>query len=451
MTTQQLTAGTVLANSYAIEQLLGAGGMSDVYKAKQFAINKTVAVKIMHPDLVLRDNHLERFRQEALSMSALKHPNIVSVTDFGMTDDGRPFIVMDYIDGVDLSEVIAKEGRLPLARAMPIFLQICDGLAYSHSQGLIHRDLKPRNLILTEYGGVREFVKILDFGIAKATAQTPEQIQELTKTGQILGSPLYMSPEQCTGHQVDHRTDIYSMGCLMYEVICGRLPFRGSTTGETMYKHVHDLPEPLVDAVPNGQQLEAILWKAIAKRPEDRYASMDELKQALVALERQPQLPSSNVRANRVQVEPAKPGLPLHLIVGGIAAVVILGGISFFKTLLSVWALLFIFVGLAFALLFFAARFTPSSDEENVKSFFLVSMNDKPGRFVTTSKRIIFTPAILSQWLGGTAIEIPKNLITSVDSQVDGIIAKLYVAVGEDEYTFAMPSFVLSQVLAHLR
>lgn len=279
-------SGKTLAQKYEIIELLGEGGMSVVYRARHTAIDKTVAVKILHMHLAKDDVSLRRFKQEAQASSSLTHPGIVSVHDYGESEDGMPYLVMDYIEGKALSELIKEEGPLELERFLSIMQQVSAALAHAHDTGVVHRDLKPSNIMITSAAG-KEQVKIVDFGIAKIMSQAKDGAQQLTQTGEIFGSPVYMSPEQCSGQQVDRRSDIYSMGCVMFEALSGSVPHKGATVVATIHMHMQDPPPPLVApqiADTAKQKLELMLLRCLAKLPDERYQSMHELESELRSL-----------------------------------------------------------------------------------------------------------------------------------------------------------------------
>src|SRR5579885_1737414 len=242
--------GKVFAERYEIESVLGLGGMSIVYKAKHRLMNRTVAIKMLHGKLKEDVTSLERFKLEAQAASSLSHQNIITVYDFGVTDDGEPFFVMDCLEGESLEDLIERKPNLPLERALPIFKQICAGLDAAHKKGIVHRDLKPANVVLIREQDGSELVKIVDFGIAKILPGAGIEQQQLTKTGEIFGSPIYMSPEQCLGKELDTRSDLYAFGCLMYDVLAGGPPFRGESILETMNMHVNEAPRPIKELMP---------------------------------------------------------------------------------------------------------------------------------------------------------------------------------------------------------
>lgn len=272
--------GQVLAGKYEVLKLLGRGGMSAVYKVKHLVFGKIYAIKMMHAHLVMDSNAKDRFRQEAQAASALSHPNIITVHDFDSTG-ARPFQAIDYLEGESLSEEIAVNGPLDPDRALSIFVQACEALSHAHSKGVIHRDLKPSNIMLVRKDGNQDFVKIVDFGIAKMLPQEGEAVQALTQTGEVFGSPLYMSPEQCLGLKLDGRSDIYSFGILMFETLTGKVPLIGSTVFQTIQKHLDETPKSIKETMPTASktigQLDAIVSKALAKEPGQRQQSMDEL------------------------------------------------------------------------------------------------------------------------------------------------------------------------------
>lgn len=279
--TEDLTGRTVAGN-YALLERIGDGGMSVVYRGRHKHLGREVAIKFLHEHLIRSSNNLERFRQEARAVSQLEHNNVVRIHDFGLESGRRPYIVMDLLNGQSLSDIIKQDGLLEPERALPIFLQIADALAYTHKKGIIHRDLKPSNVLIIERLGNKEEVRILDFGIAKLLPHEGTDGVALTQTGEVFGSPLYMSPEQCRGEKLDNRADIYSMGCLMYECLTGKPPVNGANMLEILYRHMNEMPASMKA---NGQalptKLESVVFRALAKDPRDRYQTMEALFQAL--------------------------------------------------------------------------------------------------------------------------------------------------------------------------
>lgn len=283
--------GRTLSQRYRVIEILGTGGMGTVYRAHHLLLDTDVAVKVLR--LHVGDDEPERIRrfyQEGRVISALHHQNIIGALDFGV-DDGNAFLVMEYVEGRPLSSEIERTGRLSWARAVPLFAQICDALAYAHSKGIVHRDIKPSNVMLTNDERGQETVKVLDFGVAKILNAQPTKYSPVTKTGIVFGSPPYMSPEQCTGHAPDARSDIYSLGCVMYETVSGRVPISGENSLEILHKQVIATPprfEELKPAVQIPDGLAAIIWKALEKDIDLRYQTMSEIKDDLAALVRDP-------------------------------------------------------------------------------------------------------------------------------------------------------------------
>ncbi len=274
--------GTVFAEKYEILSVIGTGGMSVIYKARHKYMERLCAVKLLQQFLVADDSMFQRFQYEAKAASTLSHVNVVAMHDFGITGDGRAYLVMDYLDGEDLSTVLERDVFLTEAQAKPIFRQVLAGLAHAHSKGVIHRDLKPSNIFLIPQSGSL-LVKLVDFGIAKIN--NPDNVsQSLTRTGEVFGSPLYMSPEQCAGKSLDARSDIYSLGCLMYETLSGRRPLVGESALETMHMHLKEMQLTLSQAAPKAEispVLENAVMKCLCKLAQDRFQSVAELYQEI--------------------------------------------------------------------------------------------------------------------------------------------------------------------------
>ncbi len=280
--------GQTIADRYVLEEIIGQGGIGVVYKAKHTLMNRTVAIKMLRSESMKDERNRQRFQQEAQAISSMNHPNIVSVFDFGFTKDNDAFLVMDYLDGQDLDTMIQEQGYLTPEEVVPIFTQICDAMTKTHEQGIIHRDLKPGNIIIIKKDGKSE-AKLVDFGMVKFEAQAGRAAQALTQPGEVFGSPYYMSPEQCTGLKLDARSDIYSMGVLMYEAVTGRPPFLASNMAEMAQMHIYEKPDPIAQVI-NDQEfpewMETIISKALEKNVDDRYQSTEELKQALLNFNR---------------------------------------------------------------------------------------------------------------------------------------------------------------------
>jgi len=275
-----LLVGITLENRYYVLSLLGKGGMSLVYKAKDLQSGQVVAVKCLRTQVLGDENIVKRFKREADVLDRLNHPRIVQFYGYGTNQRGQPYFVMDYLIGTSLGEILRKQGRLDLGRFQDVFVQVAAAIGHAHKHGAVHRDIKPGNIMLVEKGGTSDYVKIVDFGIAKVT----EGAQKLTRLGEVWGSPIYMSPEQCVGTNIDTRTDIYSLGVVMYEALTGEVPFLGRNYAETMMKQMTDEPPSFAQANPKvkiPEELEKIVFRAIAKKPEDRYQTMQELKHDL--------------------------------------------------------------------------------------------------------------------------------------------------------------------------
>lgn len=281
---QDLT-GQFFVNKYEIIEVLGKGGMSTVYKARHLAMSKTVALKVLQTHLAKDPLSLRRFKQEASACSKLTHAGIAAVYDYG-EGDNMPYIVMEYVEGITLSEYLRNEGSFTEERFLDIFQQVCSALEHAHENGVVHRDLKPSNIMISKVDG-KNLVRILDFGIAKLLGDTSETAQHLTQTGELFGSPLYMSPEQCTGGQIDARSDIYSLGCVMFECLNGDVPFRGGTVVETIHKHVSSSPPGLNApqlSEQTKQKLELVILRCLAKNPVERFANMSAIESELRSL-----------------------------------------------------------------------------------------------------------------------------------------------------------------------
>lgn len=280
--------GTVFAERYTILEVLGRGGMGVVYKARHDLMDRTVAIKMMLPQLVSDDVSLARFQREARAASRINHPNIIAIHDFGMTNDtGVAYLVMDYIEGCDLGDLIKAEKQIGVQRAAKIFMQVCDALSHAHKIGVVHRDLKPSNIMLLKQPDAGDFAKVLDFGVAKLSAQEGEiDEQKLTTTGEVFGSPVYMSPEQCSGDKLDARSDIYALGCVMYEALTGKPPCAGKTPIETIAKHMTQMPDAFAMVRPDlyiPDWMERLVFKALAKDPNKRQQSMQQVLEELQA------------------------------------------------------------------------------------------------------------------------------------------------------------------------
>lgn len=300
--------GTTFAGRYKILELVGTGGASTVYKARDERTERLVALKRLQLQALAEHNGLHRLEQEVTVLQHLKHKNIAAIRDYGLVP--QPFIVMDYVQGSSMSTILEEQSVLPIEAAISVFQQLCDALQEAHDNGIVHRDLKPANIILKGAGYNSYFVKVVDFGIAKLL-EGP--LSELTRTRDAVGSPLYMSPEQWSGDKVDHRSDIYSLGCVMYECLTGNKAFDGDNLLACMNKHLSKLPPRFAVRTrqePTIRALQKVIFRALNKRPERRYQSLTELKKDLERIQAGNQ--QSSNRLSRLWM-PNRPGIILAL------------------------------------------------------------------------------------------------------------------------------------------
>lgn len=272
--------GTVFDKRFRILERLGSGGMSEVYRAEHLILQKQLAVKVLHPEETAKENSIERFQQEAKAVSALDHANIVKVYAFSCAEGGQLYLAMDLIEGCSLADIIIAEGAMSWKRTVGLCMQIAQGLEHAHSRGVIHRDLKPSNIIVQKDAQGNETVKIVDFGIARLTEQSGKELKQLTLAGRTCGSPPYMSPEQCMGQNVDQRSDIYSFGCMIYEMLSGKRPFYAQNNMELMHMQLRQSPKrfKLLSAeLEIPEALEAIVRKCLSKSAAHRYQRMQDL------------------------------------------------------------------------------------------------------------------------------------------------------------------------------
>ena len=284
--TQDPFVGRTLDEKYSVEERLGAGGMGAVYRARHLQMDRPVAIKVLHQRFVEDEAARTRFQIEARAAVMLQHSNAVSVTDFGQTSEGCIYIVMELLEGRTLREILSREGPIETARAISIMLQTSAAVAAAHEAGIIHRDLKPSNILVTQSADHPAIVKVLDFGIAKVTADKLDEDENATPVVQpssVIGTPRYMSPEQNNGFELTPATDVYSLGVILYEMLTGMAPFTGSTPAEIAQKHANDPPHPprgIVAAIP--EDVERVVLHALEKRPEDRSANADEFRRELL-------------------------------------------------------------------------------------------------------------------------------------------------------------------------
>src|SRR5215212_3953406 len=279
--------GVVLDDKYRLDELLGQGGMGAVYRATHLLIERPVAVKVLSQRLVTDESARERFRREARAAGRLQHTNAVAVTDFGETRDGLVYLVMELLEGRPLREVLARESPLDPARAVSLMMQISAAVEAAHEAGIIHRDLKPGNIFLVQRPDSPYIVKVLDFGIAKLAADGGEYSlnDTLTGTGVMIGTPRYMSPEQCDGAVLTPASDVYSLGVILYEMLTGQTPFTGTTPLALALKHSSECPRPpreLVATIPPA--LEGVVLHALEKKPEGRAGDAGEFRRELFAV-----------------------------------------------------------------------------------------------------------------------------------------------------------------------
>ena len=279
--------GTVLDSRYKLLESLGEGGMGSVFRAERLHIGDEVAVKLLHRDLVRERQALERFRREARTAAMIRHPNVVSIHDFsdGAGAAGEAYIVMELVRGASLGKLLRHEGRMPAKRTVHLMLDICNGVGVAHRQGLLHRDLKPDNVIVVPpaHEGEDETAKVVDFGLAKVRDVAASD--SLTKTGTVIGTLYYMSPEQCSGEELDARADVYSLGAMLYEMLVGTPPFRANNMAGLISKHLHEPPPAFPDFLQVPPAIQSVCLRALAKdpnqRPSDALAFGRELKKAL--------------------------------------------------------------------------------------------------------------------------------------------------------------------------
>ncbi|MCK5796479.1 MAG: serine/threonine protein kinase [Deltaproteobacteria bacterium] len=279
----------LLGGRYRLIRRLGKGGMGEVFLAQHATIEKHVAIKILLPDRAKDETQKARFLNEAKATARIRHPNVIDISDFGETDDGRTFFVMEYLAGEDLKKHCRRNHISTWKNIELILLQVCSGLGAAHKQGIIHRDLKPDNIFLIEHQGIENFVKILDFGLAKMIDD--DRSKKLTKTGIIVGTPAFLSPEQIKGDAIDHRADIYAMGLILYRMLCGQLPFKAKTVVDMLRKQLMEAPLAPSVMAPDAlitPAADQIALKALAKNADDRFQNTQELGEAIADVKNHP-------------------------------------------------------------------------------------------------------------------------------------------------------------------
>jgi serine/threonine-protein kinase len=356
--------GELIADRYELEELVGTGGMSSVYRANDRLLERDVALKVLHDRFTVDGDYVERFRREARAVAQLSHPNIVTVIDRG-EQDGRQFIVFEYVDGENLKTLIEREGPLPEREAIELALQIARALGFAHEHGLVHRDVKPQNVLLNGDAGA----KVTDFGIARSL-----DVQGgLTQTGTVMGTSDYIAPEQARGRQVDAQSDVYSLGAVLYELLTGDVPFPGDNFVAVAMRHINEPPPSVRERRPElSPRLDAAVRRAMAKDPEERFGSMDELCAELSAC-LGPETAMSGAetmvvpgrrppRLRRRAARPPREGL-------------------------SVWPLILLLAGLALLALILAAIFTFTGPGEELKNF----VKKKTGVSAATAEPVTLT------------------------------------------------------------
>jgi eukaryotic-like serine/threonine-protein kinase len=318
--------GELIADRYELEELVGSGGMSSVYRAKDSLLERHVALKVMHEQLLTDGDHVERFRREARLAAQLSHPSIVTVIDRG-EQEGRQFIVFEYVEGENLKALVEREAPLPEREAIELALQVADGLAFAHAHGLVHRDVKPQNVLLTDDGRA----KVTDFGIARSI----DVHRGLTQTGTVMGTSDYISPEQARGGPVDACSDIYSLGAVLYELLTGDVPFQGDNFVSVAMRHINDPPPSVRERRPElSPRVDAAIRKAMAKDPDDRFPTMEAFATELRACLAEPdgaavgpadqtvvvRRPRQRPRRRRPRAPMERPSIwPLILLLAGLA------------------------------------------------------------------------------------------------------------------------------------
>ena len=319
--------GLILDSKYKLIESLGQGGMGSVFRAQRLHIGDEVALKLLHHDLVREQKALERFRREARTAAMIRHPNVVSIHDFndGSGNETQPYIVMELVRGMSLGALLRREGRMTPERAVRLMHDVCTGVGVAHRQGLLHRDLKPDNVIVVppSHEGDEETAKVVDFGLAKVRDVAASTA--LTHTGAVIGTLYYMSPEQCSGEELDARADVYSLGAMFYEMLAGGPPFRSRNLAGLISKHLHEPPAPFPEPLGIPRALEAVCFRALAKdrnqRPADAIALGRELQNA-PAIAYQPNSFAAPSRRSPLKWMLVAAGLFVALIVivvGGIA------------------------------------------------------------------------------------------------------------------------------------
>ncbi|MGM0559017.1 MAG: protein kinase domain-containing protein [Myxococcota bacterium] len=289
--------GATLSGRYRVEEKLGEGAMGAVFRAEHELMKKTVAIKVLRPNMNDQSEIVARFRREAQAAAHIDHPNICAATDFGQMPDGTFFLVIEYLEGRTLEEALDAQGRLPVEQVLHIAAQMADALEQAHKAGVVHRDLKPENVMLVYRDEDPDFVKIMDFGVAHVRLDEEHETERLTRAGFVYGTPSYMSPEQASGGEVDPRADIYSLGIICYELLTGDVPFRDENVARIMAMHVTEEPVPPSELAPDAgipPEVEQLVLDMLAKDPVDRPSSAAQVKRRIDDI-REDEQPESNV------------------------------------------------------------------------------------------------------------------------------------------------------------
>ncbi|HEV2669516.1 MAG TPA: serine/threonine-protein kinase [Gemmatimonadales bacterium] len=308
--------GQVVADRYHVMKKLGEGGMGQVYLAEHVKMGRRSAIKVMNPSMLHDPDAIARFNREASNASRISHPNVCAIYDFGETSDGLIFLAMEFIAGEPLTDLLEREGTLPVPRATHIFLQTADALQAAHDLGIVHRDLKPDNIMVTKGRGGADTVKVVDFGIAKAVGGEAAG-QKVTKTGLVMGTPEFMSPEQLSGDSVDGRSDLYSLALVLFRMLTGKLPFEATTVQEVMIKRLTDEPAKLTEALPDlsfPPGLQPVFDTALARTPAERYQTVAKFAADVAAVTGRPVTRSVPPTEAKTQLLPAHaaPTVPLR-------------------------------------------------------------------------------------------------------------------------------------------
>lgn len=302
--------GKTIALKYRVEEMIGEGGMGKVYRARQMMLDKQVVLKVLRHTLLSDERTVARFQREAKAASRLNHPNSISILDFGQAEDGALFIAMEYVQGRDLHQILSREWPLPEARVIRIVSQVLGALADAHAAGVIHRDLKPENIMVEQRRKEPDVVKVLDFGIAKIQDQSGDEGPALTRAGFVCGTPEYMSPEQARGAPLDHRSDLYAVGVILYQLTTGLLPFESDSAVGFATKHLTQEPPPPSKRRPEARispGLERLILKALAKDPNDRPPNAEAFRAELQAVDKE----RRNAAPQRRAAAPAQVHAPM--------------------------------------------------------------------------------------------------------------------------------------------